>query len=418
MGSKETGQDLGGLVDHLFRHEAGRMVSALTRAFGTENLETVEDAVQETLLLAMEVWPFRGVPDNPSAWLFRVARNKTIDVVRRGKRIIHVDFENPAPPSVPAVEIADTDDDLLRMMFACCHPQIPEAGRIALILKVLCGFNTAEIARAFVAPEDSISKRLYRAKEMFRTGEVSLELPAAAEAKSRTESVLGSIYLLFNEGYNSTSAEELVRRDLMDEAMRLCGLLLRNPNTRIPEAFALMALMCFHAARTESRLTAEGEIILLPDQDRSTWDRTLIQEGNTLMNFAAQGDALSRYHLEAAIAYEHCVAGTFAATNWGRILHYYGTLCEAFPSPFAQLSMAIATLCAHGPTAAAEAVNAIADVGRLEKYYLYHSLLGEIDLRLDRRRSAADHFAAALDLTASEPERRLLRSKMAGAAAG
>ncbi|HTP58522.1 MAG TPA: sigma-70 family RNA polymerase sigma factor, partial [Spirochaetia bacterium] len=273
-----------GLVDHLFRHQAGKMVAALTGMFGAENLDTAEDAVQETLLLAMQLWPLRGVPDKPSAWLFRVARNKAIDTLRRGRRIIRVDFETGQVPIQHSPDAADADGDMLRMMFACCHPGIPQASQIAVILKSLCGFGTVEIARAFVVPEDTISKRLYRAKEEFRRGAVTLELPGAEEARGRTQAVLSSLYLLFNEGYNSASAEELIRRDLMEEAMRLCGLLLENPNTESPEAYALMALMCFHASRTDSRLSPEGEIILLPDQDRSRWDRSLIERGNALMN--------------------------------------------------------------------------------------------------------------------------------------
>jgi len=409
--------NVGGLVDHLFRREAGKMVSALTRILGTENLETAEDVVQETLLRAMEVWPYQGVPEQPSAWLFSVARNKAIDVLRRTRRVVHVDFDNESVPDSRGSGGMDAEGDMLRMMFACCSPGISEASQIAIILKTLCGFGTAEIARAFVIPEETVSKRLFRAREFFRQEPVRLEIPVGEEARRRIDAVLNAIYLLFNEGCNSTSSEELIRGDLIEEAMRLCGLLAENPNTQRPEVFALMALMCFHSSRMESRLTTEGEIILLPDQDRSRWSRGLIAEGNAYMNRAAFGDSLTRYHLEAAIAYEHCAAGSFSTTDWERILQLYGLLREISPSPFVELNMAVAILCARGPAAAAEALQGIEDKRKLESYHLYHSLLGEIDLRMNRGAQAAHHFAAARDMTKSEPERRLLTMKIAAAAA-
>ena len=416
-GAQPNARAVEGMVDHLFRYEAGKMVSALTRMFGTENLETAEDVVQETLLRAMEVWPFQGVPDKPSAWLFRAARNKAIDVLRRTHRVIHVDFESQTLPGTDGLGGVDTEGDMLRMMFACCHPGISKASQITLILKTLCGFGAAEIARAFVIPEETVSKRLFRAREFFRKNPVRLEIPTGEEAKSRIDAVLNSIYLLFNEGYNSTSSEELIRRDLIDEAMRLCLLLAENHNTRRPEVLALAALMCFHSSRTESRLTPEGEIILLPDQDRSRWNRRLIDQGNAYMNQAAVGDSLTRYHLEAAIAYEHCTAQSFSTVNWKRILDYYGLLHEVASSPFVDLNMAVAVLYARGPAAASAALDEVNDKRRLQSYYLYHSLLGEIASRTNRGREAAEHFAVARDLTKSEPERRLLSMKMAAAAA-
>src|SRR5687767_3499587 len=278
------------------------MVSVLTKIFGTENLETAEDVVQQTFIDAMQVWKLKGIPDNPSAWLFRVAKNKAIDIIRRNKHSVQYDFSDSERALLKSeYTLAVTmdnlwkeelvKDDMLRMMFACCHPEISEENQITIILKTLCGFSTAEIAKAFLTSEDTVSKRLYRTKDFFRENKIKLEIPSEQKLAERTYAVLNSIYLLFNEGYNSTHSDELIRRDLISEAMLLCKLLTENKNTGFPETFALMALMCFHASRSDSRLTAEGEIILLPYQDRSKWNRELITEGNEYMNKAAFGDS-------------------------------------------------------------------------------------------------------------------------------
>ncbi len=412
------------LVDHLFRHEAGRMVSVLTRTFGTDNLGLVEDVVQDALLQAAQVWPVRGIPDNPSAWLYRAAKNRAIDVLRRNDRLVR--FSDPDESSVPdpgaplqeAIEEAwDEDvikDDMLRMMFACCHPGIPEESQVTLILKTLCGFSASEIARAFLTSEDTISKRLYRAKEFFRQNRIEFTMPPADKLKTRSEAVLNSIYLLFNEGYNSTDSDTLVRADLMEEAMLLCKLLSENRHTQQPATFALMALMCFHTSRNEGRLTTAGEIILLAEQDRSKWNLDLIALGNKYMEKAALGDSVSKYHLEAAIAFEHCTAESFEKTNWERILELYEWLCRAFPSPISELNRAVAVMRVHGADEALKAVIEIPRKKKLETYYLYHSLVGEIYSQLGRRAEANAEFETAITLTKSEPERKLLRSKLAG----
>src|SRR6185436_11050951 len=261
--------DIHHLSDHLFRHESGKMVSVLTKIFGTENLETAEDVVQQTFIDAINVWKLKGIPGNPSAWLFRVAKNKAIDVIRRNKHSVQYDFsDNERKLLTSEYSLAATmenlwkeelvKDDMLRMMFACCHPGISEENQITLILKTLCGFSTAEIAKAFLTSEETVSKRLYRTKEFFREQKIKLIIPSVDELKSRTDAVLNSIYLLFNEGYSSTHSDELIRKDLISEAMLLCKMLTENSNTQLPETFALMALMCFHASRSNSRLTSEG----------------------------------------------------------------------------------------------------------------------------------------------------------------
>jgi len=410
------------LVDHLFRHESGRMVSVLTRTFGTENLEIVEDVVQDALLQATQLWPINGVPDNPSAWLYRAAKNKAIDVLRRNVHSVRLDIDEEftiadSAPLLPdqideAVQDEIVKDDMLRMMFVCCHPGIPEENQITLILKVLCGFSTVEIARAFLTSEDTISKRLYRTKEFFRAHKIEFEVPSTGEIKGRTDGVLNSIYLLFNEGYNSTDSEELIRKDLMEEAMLLCKMLTENPLTQQPETFALMALMCFQSSRSDSRLSPEGEIILLPYQDRSKWNFELIAVGNEYMSRAAYGDSISKYHLEAAIAFEHCAAESYDKTNWSRILELYEWLCRISLSPILELNKAVATLHVHGAAEALKVLEVIQEKKKIESYYLYHSLLGELFSRLDRDAEARREFEIAMEMTKSETEKKLMASKI------
>ncbi len=411
------------LTDHLFRNESKKMVSILTKIFGTENLETAEDVVQDTLLQAMHIWKMKGIPDNPSAWLSRVAKNKAIDVIRKNKRSVQFDFsDNEKILLTSEYTLAATmenfwkaeliKDDLLRMMFACCHPEISKENQITLMLKTLCGFSTTEIAKAFLTTEETISKRLYRTKEFFRQHKIKLVIPSADEIKKRTDSVLNTIYLLFNEGYNSTNSEELIRKDVIEEAMMLCKLLTENDHTQQPDVFALMALMCFHSSRSSSRLTTEGEIILLPLQDRTKWDAILIEEGNDYMNKAASGDAISSYHIEAAIAYEHCCAKTFKETNWKKILEYYEWLCNISSSPINQLNKAVAVMELYGGAIALEELESIKEKKKLESYYLYHSLRGEIYSRIDNLPVAKEHFETAIKLTHSETERKMLHNKI------
>lgn len=415
--------DINNLTDHLFRHEAGKMVSVLTKIFGTENLETAEDVVQQTFIDAINVWKLKGIPGNPSGWLFRVAKNKAIDVIRRNKHSVRFDFNDDEKilltseyTLVPIMENLWKEelvkDDLLRMMFACCHPAISHENQMTLILKTLCGFSTAEIAKAFLTTEDTISKRLYRTKEFFRQNRVPFVIPSVDELKNRTDTVLNAIYLLFNEGYNSTHAEQLIRKDLIEEAIMLCRLLADNEHTQLPAVFALMALMCFHWARSESRLTNEGEIILLPYQDRSKWNYELISLGNDYMNKAAFGNEVSSYHLEAAIAFEHCAAETFEQTNWKRIVELYEWLSKISSSPVIGLNRAVAILQTEGASAALHVLEQIPDKKKVESFYLYHSLLGEIYMQLHNSAKAKKYFERAIQQTQSQVEKKLLQNKI------
>ena len=396
----------------------------LVKIFGTGNLETAEDVVQQTFIDAIKTWKINGVPSNPPAWLFRVAKNKAIDIIRRNKYSIQFDFNDTERKLLTSEYTLATTmenlwkdelikDDLLRMMFTCCHPGISQINQVTLILKTLCGFTTNEIARAFLTSEDTVSKRLYRTKEYLRQQNVRFEIPSAAELQDRTMTVLGSVYLLFNEGYNSTNDDHLIRKDLIDEAMILCRLLTENPCTQLPATFALMALICFHSARNESRLTADGEIILMEFQDRSQWNADLIAQGNDYMNKAAYGNEISSYHLEAAIAYEHCAATTYAETNWKQILAHYDLLFEICPSPVVELNRAVAILQTEGPVAAIQAVEAISDSSKMQNFYLYHCLLGELHARLNNVKKSEECFRKAMEQSQSPVERKLLLSKIA-----
>jgi RNA polymerase sigma factor (sigma-70 family) len=404
------------LADHLFRREAGKMVAVLTKLFGTENLQMAEDVVQDTLLLAFNSWPDKGIPKNPPAWLYRVAKNKAVDRLRHNRHLLNTDPEDltethdqPLPDIDRLWKQELLEDDMLRMMFACCHPRIPKENQITLILKTLCGFSTVEIARAFLIPEDTVSKRLYRTKEFFRNEKIKLNIPSVNELKNRTDVILNAIYLLFNEGYNSTQSEYLIRRDLMDEAIMLCHLINKNEYTRQPEAYALMALMCFQSSRNESRISPEGEIVLLTKQDRSRWDKQLINKGNDYMNLAAYGNTVSAYHLEAAIAFQHCTAKSFDTTNWPAILGYYDWLCRIAPSPFTAINRAVAMMQVNGPQAA---LTALLQIEKADKFYLYHAIMGEIYTRLHNYALAKSSLEKAINLTRSAPEKRVLQEKL------
>jgi RNA polymerase sigma factor (sigma-70 family) len=409
-------------TDQLFRHEAGKIVAVLTKVFGTENLELAEDVVQDTFISAINAWKLKGIPENPSAWLYRSAKNKAIDIIRKNKFSVQFDFNDSERELLKSEYTLSTvmetywkedaiKDDLLRMMFACCHPGISAENQIALILKTLCGFSTSEIAKAFLTTEDTISKRLYRTKEFFRENKIKPEFPSSDELTDKTASILKTIYLIFNEGYNSTHADELIRKDLLSHAMYLCGLLCEHEQTKQPEAFAAMALMCFHTSRIDTRISDAGEIILLAEQDRTKWNFNLIEQGNEFLNKASFGNSVSTYHIEAAIAYEHCVAETFEKTNWARILNYYDLLSHIYPTPVVLLNRLTVVLRSEGADAAIKEINTSPYLKEWQKHYLFHSLMGEIYSGSDVSK-ATKSFEKAITLTKSEAEKKLLKKKI------
>ncbi|HMF70564.1 MAG TPA: DUF6596 domain-containing protein, partial [Flavitalea sp.] len=354
---------------------------------------------------------------NPAGWLHRVARNKAVDILRKAKTFKHLQPElqhllqseyTLSSTVQQCFEEEEIMDSQLRMMFACCHPSIPVEAQMALILKTLCGLGTAEIAKAFLKEEETIAKRIYRAKEKIRSEHISLELPGFPKIAHRLTAVLHSLYLLFNEGYNSSLPEHLIREDLCEEAMRLTYLLAKHPATNGPGTHALLALFCFQASRLRARLDDEGNIVLLKYQDRRRWNQPLIQHGNYYLELATQ-DETSVYHLEAAIAWLHASAPDFEHTNWKAIYHLYSELSRYHPSDILLLNKAIAASYAIGRKSA---INELMEIKSLDNYYLYHTAIGEIyfDDGLDEQ--AKQCFQTALDLTTSPAEQQLLRNKI------
>lgn len=411
-------QDVHQLVGHLFRHEAGKMAAVLTRLLGFNALDLAEDIVQDTLLQAMSVWKFKGIPENPSAWLYTVAKRKAIDVIRKQK--IHeqhhseislaLKSEWTLSPTVNQLFLDnEIEDSQLRMIFACCHPSIPYDSQIALTLKTLCGLSIAEIANSFLTSDDTINKRLYRAREKIREENITLETPIPAMLPGRLDAVLHSLYLLFNEGYNSSHPDQLIRHDLCSEAMRLCLLVVNNRLIDAPKAKALLALMCFQASRAEARMHEDGSIVLLKDQDRSLWSQPLIEKGKYYLEHAAEGNEFSEYHLEAAIAGCHARASSFKETDWHQIVELYSILAEVKPGPIVELNRAIATGFARSPAAGLQALQ---NIHQLQHHYLYHSAMGDFYADVGDNKQACECYEKALILTTSNAEKKLLQKKL------
>jgi len=414
--------DISGLTDHLFRHEAGKLVSVLTGIFGIERLQLAEDVVQEAMVRALQTWPYYGVPKNPAAWLTQAAKNLALDTIRREKTfqekqpqiISHIE-QWPGESeggSSPAFE-NEIKDDRLRMTFVCCHPLISREDQVALALKTLCGFNPAEIAKAFLTTEAAIAKRLTRAKQRIREAEIRFEIPEGEELTRRLDAVLQSLYLLFNEGYKASSGDSLVREDLCREAIRLVALLAEHPAGNRPKTHALLALMLLNAARIPARMDNEGNLLRLQEQDRSKWNQPMIARGMFHIAHSAAGDEISEYHLQAGIAAVHCAAVDYASTDWRQILEMYDRLVEFDDSPVVALNRAVALAEVQGSQAGIEAVSAIQNLQSLESYYLLHAVLGEFELRMNHTRAAAGHFRKALQLAEIKSEQAFLTKRLA-----
>ncbi len=411
-----SNDDTGKLVAHLFRHEGGKMVSVLARLLGFARLDTAQDIVQETLLSAMTVWGYKKIPDNPSAWLYRVARNKAIDHLRReraGLRAseqlleqIHLQGYEDTERMFLADEI---EDSVLRMMFACCHPEIPVESQIALALKTVGGMTSREIASSFLTSEDTINKRIYRALEKIRSKNIPLEVPVSATITTRLQAVLHVLYLLFNEGYHSSHDDQLIRRELCLEAMRLCQLLTRHQRTNTPVTSALMALMCFQASRFDARLDGSGNLITLRHQDRSRWNKLLIDRGFYYLEGASEPESISVYHLEAGIASLHAASRSFESTDWKSIHHLYEALYTINPTPFVALNKAIASAYA---ISARHALDELTKIKGLERNHLYHASMGEVHLELNHREEAGKWFRSALGLATTKGEKQFLTGKI------
>jgi len=407
--------------DHLFRREAGRMVATLTRVFGVHNLALAEDIVQDAFCRALEVWKFRGVPENPSAWLMATAKNRALDVLRRERtartfapelgRLLESEW-TVAPVIEELFGANSIKDDQLRMMFSCCHPRLREEAQVALMLHILCGFTVNEVASAFVSRHAAIEKRIARAKKVLGASKKLFDLSGAKELSERLPAVQRALYLLFNEGYHGASPESAVRAGLCQEAIRLTTIMLEHPLGATPATYALAALMCLHAARLPARLDAAGNLSSLFDQDRSRWDSQLMAEGQRFLDASATGPELTEYHVEAAIAWTHTVAHRTEDTDWGGIISLYNTLITIRPSPVIALNRAIAIAQHEGPARGLEEIRAIPDCGRLSAYPFYFAALGELELRSGRPGVAGEHFRAALASARNPMERRFFEQRL------
>lgn len=372
------------LVEHLFRHQSGRIVSTLVRILGPRHIDLAEEVTQDALLRALEVWPFRGIPDNPSAWLTQVARNKALDILRR--RALH---QERTRELIEAWQPPRSGNDEAAMLFLCCHPQLPRDSQVALALKTVCGFSVAEIARAFLADERTIAQRLVRARKKI-TG---FDTPGSLD------SVLDTLYLLFNEGYSANSGEDPVRADLCDEAIRLARFV-SGP----PESCAVLALFLLQSARLPARTDEAGEIVLLEDQNPALWDAARLGEGMRWLNEAARGDRLTAWHLEAGIAAAHCAT----VTDWPYILSQYDCLMSLKPTPVVALNRAVAVARVHGPDAG------LAALPSLDRYHWLSATRARLLEWAGRAAEARTAYACALDAAPTAAERRYLKRRLEG----
>jgi len=394
------------------------MVATLTRIFGIEHLTLAEDVVQEALARALQTWPFYGIPENPSAWIMRVSRNLALDHARRASLFRHKEAEIAAflehpETTEPVFTEAEIQDDRLRMIFACCHPQVPQDAQVALALKTLCGFSTAEIASAFLSSETAVAKRLTRAKQRIREARIPFEIPAGAELSARLESVLQTLYLLFNEGYHGSDAERLLQPALVADAVRLAELLLAADGIERSTVHALAALFHFNAARLPGRLDDDGVVLPLADQDRARWDRAHFERGIMHLGESASGEELTRYHLEAGIAFEHTRASSVEATDWAKILEYYALLGERTPSPVVALNHAVALAEVRGLDAGRAALTALEADPKLAQYSFYWAARADVERRAGNAAAAREHYERATALARSAGERRSYERRMA-----
>jgi RNA polymerase sigma-70 factor (ECF subfamily) len=400
------------LIPHLFRTEYRKIVSVLCRLFGIDHIEIAEDIVSDSFLLASELWGLKGLPENPTAWLYTVAKNRTRDYLKRNALFagtISKDLRYRAQSSGEIdidLSVKNIQDSELAMIFVACHPCNPPEAQIGLALNILCGFSADEIARAFLTDKEAIYKRLQRARKKLRAENIKIEQPGISEINNRLPAVLMTLYLLYNEGYYSAGRDMAIRRDLCYEAMRLCSLLLENEETNTPAVNALLSLMCFQSSRFDARHDSDGQTILYPDQDIMLWDQKMIRKGEYLLNQASRGDDITKYHLEAGIAYWHTLKED-SPEKWEGILQLYNQLLLIEYSPIAALNRTYALAKANGNSEAiaeAEKIN-------LTGNHLYHSLLGELYTGIDNVK-ALSHWKQALHLAKSATDKTHISHKI------
>jgi RNA polymerase sigma factor (sigma-70 family) len=405
------------LLEQHYRESVPALVAVLTRMLGPGRLDTVEALVHDTFLAALDGWTAATIPANPGGWLMTVARNRALDLIRRTRpleRAVDLDsLPSRDAREAPALR-GELADDLLRMLFVSCHPALTLESQIALSLRTLCGFETSQIARALLSDEAAMEKRLVRARQTLREAAVTFELPDERhELSARRGAVLRVLYLLFSEGYSARRGERQIHEDLCHEAIRLVGMLLDRAGVTTAEVHALAALMMLQASRLPARLAADGNLLTLAEQDRGRWDRALIRSGLEHLAASARGAILGEYHLEAGIAACHAMAANIEATDWRRIVGYYDSLLALNDSPVIRLNRAIALAYADGPAPALRELALLARDPRLDRYGLLEAAEADLRARTGDTRRARAAYERALELVATEPERQLLRRRMA-----
>ncbi len=405
--------DVAAVIERVYRDDSRRVLATLIRLLG--DFDLAEEALHDAFRAAMEQWARDGVPANPRAWLVSAGRFKAIDTIRRRARFDAsqadvVDTMYGGSGSVTMTDAEDIEDDRLRLVFTCCHPALPQEGRVALTLREVCGLTTEEIARAFLVPPPTLAQRIVRAKQKIRTARIPYEVPSRETLAERLDSVLQVIYLVFNEGYAASAGTALTRHDLSGEAIRLARLVLDLLPE--PEVRGLLALLLLHESRRRARTSDSGELILLDAQDRSLWDREAIAEGRALVTEALRSGTFGAYTLQAAISAVHAEAPDAASTDWPQIVALYDVLLRAEPSPVIELNRAVAVAMCDGPAAGLALVDALLARGVLHDYHLAHAARADFCRRLGRLDEAREAYAAALALTRLEPERHFLQTRL------
>ncbi|TRX60784.1 sigma-70 family RNA polymerase sigma factor [Fulvivirga sp. M361] len=410
-------KELDVLISHQFRHDYGKLVSVLTGIFGAANLSLAEDIVQDTFLEAMKNWSDKGVPDNPSGWLYRVAKNKTINVLKRETRLQDISEEQLIEPT----EEHDLDilfdekairDEQLKMMFVCCHPSLSVEAQTSLILKTLCGFSIDEIARAFLSKSETITKRLMRSRKVIREVGVNFQLPERKELENRLDAVLKSIYLLYNEGYSASRGKSLIKKELCEEAIRLVDFLCSNDITNTSKTHALLSLMYFHFSRFDARMNSNEQIIPLEQQDRRLWNAEHIALGFYHLSKVTEDKNLSTFHIEATIAACHASAEDHSTTDWERIVDLYTYLYEISPSPIVLLNKTVAVSYAHSVQQALDLIDNPQLTEQLNTYYLYHATKADFFIRENNHEKAISALEKAMDLTKIPSEKSLIKGRL------
>ncbi len=404
------------IVDHLFRHQYGKMVAILTRIFGLSNLELVEDAVQDTFIKAVEQWKI-NMPENPEAWLTKAAKNRAIDLLRK----IKADESRHLNVTTPIAAIAmnnlfldnEIEDSQLRMIFTACHPVLNPKDQIAFALKTVAGFSLKEIAAALLLKDETVKKRLSRARKTIKDQSISFAIPDQKNAAERIDKVHEVLYLIFNEGFHSTKTSLLIQKELCGEAIRLISLILKRESLRTGEGYALFALFCLHSSRLETKLLDDGTLVDLKNQDRSIWHKPLINLGNNALQEAMKYKGLSSFHFEAAIAAEHTNAETFESTDWRRILKFHQLLHDKHPTDYSIMNQAIVLIQLDKPEEAKKLLDGIQPEALEKRAYLYYGILAEYYIKMEQKENAINALLTSFNKVTNLAEKKYIENKIA-----